>query len=163
MSNRDIPAFDALSGEGLPYSGFGKILPVTPERVMRLKAAIADAQKRVSEGFGFDFHNPAEAPKHLDAIVADMWNTGWDPKTGNVNVFTRDFGLVLTESILGLLGGALMLRAEQDLSHLSIFWVDFKIEAFPFHKVLKCLYRRHGESMASFVAGLAKCVNPNPR
>ena len=77
-----------------------------------------------------------------------------DPHVGNLNLFTRDFGLLLTEATLDLLGGRLVFRLPGDeiYVHNSIFWPG--VEAFPFHKAFKCLTESDGESMAYFVRGV---------
>ena len=90
----------------------------------------------------------------MDQIISEMWDSGWNPETGNINLFARDFGVVLVDAILKSLGGKPIFRSEKDMSHLSIFWANSKLEAFPFHKVLKCLFNRQGESASSFVSSL---------
>jgi hypothetical protein len=74
---------------------------------------------------------------------------------GDLNLFTRDFGLLLLEATLDLLGGRPIFRSPgQDIYvHNSIFWPG--VEAFPFHKAFKCLTEADGESMAYFVRGVA--------
>ncbi|MBN1919224.1 MAG: hypothetical protein JW889_15070 [Verrucomicrobia bacterium] len=96
----------------------------------------------------------------LDKIIDGMWREGWDPDASDINLFVRDFGLVLASSVLSLLGGDLVFRSEEDLSHLSIWWPVFQVEAFPFHKVYKRLYVSQGESIVSFVRGVSTLLNP---
>jgi hypothetical protein len=151
----ETPPFDAIAGQPNPFSGFGQILPNSVELWNRLQKEAADAQQRLQEGFRVKLSSPREVPNELDKLIAGMWESGWDPQSGNVNLFTRDLGCVLTKSILDLLGGLPIFRSETDVSHLSVFWAGAGFEAFPFHKVLKCLYSQHGETMASFMDGIA--------
>jgi hypothetical protein len=90
----------------------------------------------------------------LDGIIERMWETGWDPRVGDLNLFTRTFGLLLIEATLDLLGGRPIFRSPGDdiYVHNSIFWPG--VEAFPFHKAFKCLTESDGESMAYFVRGV---------
>jgi hypothetical protein len=117
------------------------------------------AKHRLEVGFQVKLESAREIPNQLDKINSSMWDSGWNPQGGNVNLFTRDFGCVLTKSILALLGGVLIFRSREDVSHLSILWASSKFEAFPFHKVQKCLHSRYGETMASFMDGIAKQIS----
>lgn len=151
----ETPAFDALAGQSSPFGGFGQILPNFAQLENQFLKEAADAQHRVQEGFRIKLAGRGEIPNELDKIIANMWNSGWNPESGNINLFTRDFGCVLTKAILDLLGGRLIFRSKEDVSHLSIFWANAKLEAFPFHKVLKCIHNRQGETMTNFIDGLA--------
>jgi hypothetical protein len=81
-----------------------------------------------------------------------MWATGWDPGVGDLNLFTRDFGLLLLEATLDLLGGRPVFRSPARI-YTSTMWPG--VEAFPFHKAFKCLTETDGESMTYFVRGVA--------
>jgi hypothetical protein len=154
----ETPPFDAIAGQSNPFTGFGQILPNSVELEEQFQKEAASAKHRLKECFRAVLADPREIPNELDKIITDMWNSGWDPQSGNVNLFTRDFGCVLTMSILDSLGGSLLFRSTEDVSHLSIFWVAAKFEAFPFHKVLKCLYNRQGETIVGFTDGIAKAA-----
>jgi hypothetical protein len=52
--------------------------------------------------------------KQLDGLIEKMWRTGWDPRVGNLNLFTRTFGLLLFEATLDVLGGEPIFRAPGD-------------------------------------------------
>lgn len=100
--------------------------------------------------------NPSTVPRELDDILEEMWKTWWDPRVGDLNLFTFDFGLMLFEATLSLLGGKPVLRSpgsDNVYVHTSIVWPG--VEAFPFHKAFKCLTLEDGESMTYFVRGLA--------
>jgi hypothetical protein len=153
--SHDHVLFDMLTGGRAPYLRFGPIVENSGrlEEDLHQEAAVTRTQLR--EAFGAKLDNSSTIPQELDAIVAEMWNTGWDPGKGNVNLFTRDIGLNLVEATLDLLGGLLVFRDEKNFIHCSIFWRDAKIEAFPFHKAVKCLRNRDGDTMAYFVKGLS--------
>jgi hypothetical protein len=155
LSSHDHMLFDMLTGGHAPYLRFGPLL----ENSVRLEADLhheaAATTTQLRETFGVKLDNPSTVPQDLDAIVAEMWNTGWDPEKGNVNLFAGELGLNLAEAMLALLGGRLVFRDENNFLHCSIFWLDAKIEAFPFHKTVKCLRNRDGDSMAYFVKGLS--------
>ncbi len=155
----EISPFDAIAGQSTPFYGFGQILHGSFELENRFQIEMADAQQRLQEGFQVTMVGPHEIPRQLDKIVGNMWNSGWDSQRGNINLFTHDFGCALAKSILDLFGGVLVFRSREDLSHLSILWADAKLEAFPFHKVLKCLHNRDGETMTSFMSGLAHKIS----
>jgi hypothetical protein len=112
-------------------------------------------RKDVRETFRVKLESSTSIPIELDKIMEKMWATGWDPRVGDLNLFTRDFGLLLLEATLDLLGGRPVFRSpgEDIYVHNSIFWPG--VEAFPFHKAFKCLTETDGESMAYFVRGVA--------
>lgn len=149
------PLFDLLAGMSTPYAGFGARLVEPPAQVAELQAAIAAAHQRLAAGFGRDFTAADAVPGQLDAIVGQMWRGGWSPKTGNVGLFARDFGLALTAAILTANGGEAVIPDERNWTHLSIWWRNAQTEAFPFHTVLKCLLAPDGTSMAYFFRGLS--------
>ena len=155
----EVPPFDALFGQATPFLGFGKILSRPLETEAEFFSAIVDAERRVKDGFRVKLQTPNEVAEELDKIILGMWESGWNPKTGNINLFTFDFGCALTKAILDKLGGQLTFRSSKDTNHLSIIWQNAKLEAFPFHKALKCLHNRYGETMISFINGLANKLN----
>jgi hypothetical protein len=151
----DFPAFDMFSGNATkPYRGFGGVIEDSSKLERELHADAARVREEVRKAFRVRFENSTSIPKELDDIIERMWKTGWDPRVGNLNLFTRDFGLLLIEATLDLLGGRLIFRSPGDeiYVHNSIFWPG--VEAFPFHKAFKCLTETDGESMAYFVRGV---------
>ena len=158
MSIRDIadfPAFDMLSGKATTPSGlFGSVIQDSRELERQLHADAAQVRKEVRETFRVKLESATSIPKELDDIIERMWETGWDPRVGDLNLFTATFGLLLIEATLDLLGGRLIFRPPGDDVdiHNSIFWPG--VEAFPFHKAFKCLTESDGESMAYFVRGV---------
>ena len=112
--------------------------------------------RRCRRHFVPDWSHLSQYQKELDDIIGKMWETGWDPRVGDLNLFTRDFGLLLIEATLDLLGGRPIFRSPgQDIYvHNSIFWPG--VEAFPFHKAFTCLTQTDGESMAYFVRGVGR-------
>lgn len=158
MSIREIPEFPALdmfSGKATtPYRGFGDVIQNTRKLELKLHADAAQVRIGVRKTFHVKLESSTSIPKELDDIIERMWETGWDPRVGDLNLFTRDFGLLLLEATLDLLGGRPIFRSPgQDIYvHNSIFWPG--VEAFPFHKAFKCLTQTDGESMAYFVRGV---------
>jgi hypothetical protein len=158
LSNSDIPdfpAFDMLVGQRTPpFLGFGDVIQDSRELEKKLHADAAQVQSKIRDAFRVKLRSSSSIPKELDAIIEKMWNTGWDPSVGNLNLFTRDFGLLLVKATLDLLGGRLIFRSSDDdfYVHNSILWPG--VEAFPFHKAFKCMTETDGESMAYFVRGL---------
>ena len=153
MSSLKVPQFDLLTGQPGPYEGFGVAVAAEGTRLKRLQAAMEEARQRVEDGFACRLSKQGR-PGDLDSIIGEMWQEGWDPAICNVNLFATDFGLVLTQKILLTLGGRVIIRSPEDPSHLSVHWPTVGVEAFPFHKVLKCLVSREGESTQSFLDGL---------
>jgi hypothetical protein len=154
MSFRDIPLFDMLDNQDGPYPGFGDILTTTKHRDMAYIESLRIAKERVEDCFGFRFSSEKSNTSVLEQIISDMWKEGWDPSTGNINLFTTDYGLLLSNSIQTIVGGSLILRSENDLSHSSLWWPKLKLEAFPFHKVYKRLINEDGESLMLFEKGI---------
>jgi len=152
--SREVPPFDSIKGDSSPYLGFGDILTNSLQLDQKLEIAIIEARNRIEKGFKECLKTQLEVPTQIDSIIKMMWDAGWDPTKGNVNLFTRDFGLVLCGSIIELYGGERIFRTEENMNHFSIFWRKSMFEVFPFHKVLKCLLSETGESMVSFVKGI---------
>jgi hypothetical protein len=137
-----------------PYRGFGGVIQDSSELERQLHADAAQVRKEVRETFRAKLDNAPSVPKELDNIIEKMWETGWDPRVGDLGLFNATFGLLLIEATLDLLGGRLIFRSPGDVVdvHNSIFWPG--VEAFPFHKAFKCLTETDGESMAYFVRGV---------
>jgi hypothetical protein len=158
LSIRDIPnllAFDMRSGKATtPYLGFGNLVRDTHELERQLRADAVQAGEEVRDAFRVRLESSTSVPKELDDIIERMWGTGWDPRVGDLGLFTATFGLLLSEATLDLLGGTPIFRSPGDVVdfHNSIFWPG--VEAFPFHKAFKCLTESDGESMAYFVRGV---------
>jgi hypothetical protein len=151
----DFPAFDMLVGERTtPYRGCGGVIEDSLELERKLHADAAQVRTEIRTTFRVKLHSSSSIPTELDDIIARMWEAGWDPSVGNLNLFTHDFGLLLIEATLDLLGGTLIFRSPGDdvYVHNSILWPG--VEAFPFHKAFKCLTETDGESMAYFVRGV---------
>lgn len=154
MSNVSIPPFDILSGYTAPYEGFGVPLESSSERILKFSIESMEAKKRLEDGFQRQLSGLELISNELDSIAAEMWGQGWDPRKNDINLFTTDFGLVLSQSILERFGGNLVFRSDENINHMSIWWQQKYLEAFPFHKVLKRFYYRDGESIGFFVDGL---------
>jgi hypothetical protein len=154
----DFPAIDMFSGKATaPYRGFGGVIRDSSELERQLHADASQVRRDVRKTFRVKLESSTSIPKELDDIIERMWETGWDPRVGDLNLFTRDFGLLLIEAIeatLDLLGGRPIFRSPgADIYvHNSIFWPG--VEAFPFHKAFKCLTESDGESMAYLVRGV---------
>ncbi len=154
MSSHEIMDFDLFVGRTAPLPSFGPVDDDSKGPERQLRAAAAQVRQQVRDTFDAKLENSSAIPGELDSIIRELWETGWDPQVDNLQLFTRDFGLLLTETTLDLLGGKLVPRSPDNVVHWSIFWADRKVEAFPFHKALKCLTHRDGETMTYFVRGL---------
>ena len=109
MSIRDIPdfpAFDILSGKATtPYHGFGGVVQDSSELERQLHVDAARVREEIRKTFRVRLESSTSIPKELDDIIERMWETGWDPRVGDLNLFTHDFGLLLIVATLDLLGG----------------------------------------------------------
>ncbi len=95
--------------------------------------------------------DPILAAVQLDRIIDSMWEEGWNPAEGDINLFATDFGLALLTTLLTCRQWTLVLRSETDLSHLSLWDRRRRTEYFVFHKILKQLLNQGGESILSLV------------
>jgi hypothetical protein len=158
LSNQipDLPAFDMLVGQAAtpPYPGFGDIVQDPRELEKEFHAKAAEMRQEIRNTFGVKLEGPSSIPKELDDVIEEMWETGWDPRLNDLNLFTRTLGLLLSEAVLELLGGRPIFRRSGNnrYIHDSILWPG--VEAFPYHKVFKCLTKSDGETMAFFVRGV---------
>ena len=157
-SHNEVIDFDLLVGKTPPFLGFGEVIQNSGELEKELHTAADQVRHQIRDTFGAKLDNPSATPKELDDIIQELWETGWDPEVGNLALFTRDLGLLLAEATLDLLGGNLIFRSKSNVIHWSIVWADQDVEAFPFHKALKCLTRWHGETMTFFVIGLGQVL-----
>ncbi len=149
--------------EGKLGSRSGPVVRCSRQREEDLHHDGTLAREELRETFGIGLTNAAEIPSELDAVVATMWNEGWNPQSGNIGLFAGKFGVVLVESILELCGGELIFREDANDNHCSIFWAESKLEAFPFHKTIKCMLEHEGKSMAYFVRSLAAMSRQTPK
>jgi len=132
-SHNEIMDFDLLVGNKTPFLGFGEVIQDSRELEKELHRAADQVRHQIRSTFGAKLDNSSTTPKELDDIAEELWETGWDPEVGNVALFTRDLGLLLTEATLDLLEGRLIFRSASNVIHWSIFWADHGVEAFPFH------------------------------
>lgn len=159
MSNLNIPPFDFLKGQEVPFEGFGDILPDSLTTKNLLQDQIRRAGERVEKGFGLELDDPKKLLVELEKTIDEMWEEGWEPNKGDINLFATDFGLLITKTIRDIFGGKYIFRSENDLTHLSIFWAEKGMEVFPFHKVYKRLIKRSGESLVDFIQGLEQMLD----
>lgn len=158
MSSPNLSHFDLLTGQKESYLGFGNPLPESSGRSSRFDALVDRAVIRVQEGFSVNLADDSVSATRLDSIISEMRDEGWKPESGNVNLFSTDFGLIVTRTLQRLAGGTLVFRSETDLNHTSIYWPTLGIETFPFHKVYKRLNAKEGESLDTFVRGVIRLV-----
>jgi hypothetical protein len=154
VSNHNVPLFDLLKGQNSPYEGFGDVLPDQVENKELIDRLTSEAAERIKEGFGIELSDTNQAVTEIENTIAEMWQEGWNPDEGNVNLFATDFGLVLVELIQQLYAGKTVFRSTSELNHLSIWWSEKGVEVFPFHKAYKRLTLESGENLSSFVQGL---------
>ena len=155
----DFPALDMFVGFPQPYAGFGGVIEHPGNLLKELRANAAQVREDIRRTFHVTLEDPVSTTQQLDRIIAEMWETGWDPQINNLNLFNREFGLLLFDATLDLLGGTPIFRnpgGDQVYVHNSIFWPG--VEAFPFHKAFKCMTHSDGESMAHFIRGVANVL-----
>jgi hypothetical protein len=81
----DFPALDMFSGKATtPYRGFGDVIQDSSELEIKLHADAAQVRKEVQETFGVKLESSTSIPKELDDIIERMWETGWDPRVGDL-------------------------------------------------------------------------------
>lgn len=159
MSPLEVPPPDVLAGEPEPYSGFG---PPQGHAVNDDFLRVVDgARHRVQETFEAVDVEGRPGVETIERVIREMWDEGWDPEQGDVNLFTRDFGSLFMACLSNALGGERIFRSMTDLSHASVFWRKKRLEAFPFHKVYKRLSNREGDSLVFFFDSLKQRVSPN--
>jgi len=154
MSYHKVPPFDLLAHQQEPFDGFGDVLSNTDELEKRLISLAKQAQVKIAKTFEYELLVIGDNSNMLESIITEMWVNGWNPEESDFNLFSTDFGLVLTKTILDIFKGNLIFRSEGDLSHFSIWWPEKQVEVFPFHKVQKRLYEQNGESLDYFIKGL---------
>lgn len=156
MSFRDVPPFDLLTDAEEPFEG-GDV-SATPLIMPRFEEVVSQAAQRVSDTFSVVVPSTLDGATELERIVAEMWNEGWDPEEGDVQLFVRDFGALLARTILSELDGVPIFRSSRDLSHMSVWWPHSKVEAFPFHKMHKRMTHADGDSLTYYVKSLGQLV-----
>jgi hypothetical protein len=156
---RKTPRFDLLEGQETPFEGFGDVLPDSESRESTFADVLEEVLAYVHEVFKVNLDDPCDRPAILERTIAQMWQEGWRPEIGDVNLFTRDFGVILAASMRDLLGGKLVFRSECEMDHLSIWWEGSKLEAFPFHKTYKRLTSQEGESIDFFFRAIRKMLS----
>jgi hypothetical protein len=158
VSFREVPPFDMLTGQPTPYAGFGEALDDSPDLARAFRDTESLARSRVSEMFGLQVGDSLSVAAALERVCRQIWSEGWEPQRGNVNLFVTDFGCVLTQAIRLDLGGLLVFRSPVDLSHVSLWWADKALEAFPFHKVYRRLQSPEGHSLSFFAHRVRQLV-----
>jgi hypothetical protein len=148
--NNKVPSFDLLKNQIEPFSGFGDIIEKSNDLDASFNSAILQAKNRCREIFSISFEDNVRNISEIDKIISHMWCTGWNPEKNDINLFVCDFGLIYSNEILSKYGGEPIYRSKSDLNHFSIYWKNQKIEVFPFHRTLKCLWHRDDESLLGF-------------
>ncbi|MBI1337582.1 MAG: hypothetical protein GC164_11535 [Phycisphaera sp.] len=148
--------FDALRADS-PTELFGPCLEGDSVTLAseHLQAMAALARSQIAEVFGDQIGRGGDGVDGLDRIIADMWDTGWSPASGDLNVFSRDFGVVLAAALLELPHAVAVFRSQRVLDHMSVWLPQNGLEVFPFHKALKCLRDKVGESMGQLYRSVA--------
>ena len=148
--------FDLLKDNNTPTSVFGETFIEQKEEKKNLQLIIEEAERRFTEMF---LGNKKEITiSFLEQTIQRMWNEGWNPQKGNINLFATDFGAILTSMLLKKLKGKLVFRSKTDLNNLSIWWEKNKIEVFPFHKMLKRLSSQEGDDIEYFFNQIEKML-----
>ena len=159
MSKIEIPPFDLITGDAIPFDGFGNIIEDKKNVEIRFLKVLKEVSDRIRDIFNLDLDcENIDVVKDLENIISQMWLEGWDPESGDYNLFSRDFGSILAREIKSQLGGDYIFRSTKRLDYMSIFWKEKKVEAFPFFKVLKRLFNKDGESLTYFFSSLRKMI-----
>jgi hypothetical protein len=162
LSKIDIPPFDIITGDAIPFDGFGNIIEDKKNVGISFIKVLKEVSERIRDIFDLDLDcENIDAVTDLENIISQMWLEGWDPEVGDYNLFTRDFGSILAREIKSQLGGEYIFRSRKRLDYMSIFWKEKKVEAFPFFKVLKRLFNKDGESLIYFFNSLRKMIVDN--
>jgi hypothetical protein len=162
LSKIDIPPFDIITGDAIPFDGFGNIIEDKKNVEISFIKVLKEVSERIRDIFDLDLDcENIDAVTDLENIISQMWLEGWDPEVGDYNLFTRDFGSILAREIKSQLGGEYIFRSRKRLDYMSIFWKEKKVEAFPFFKVLKRLFNKDGESLIYFFNSLRKMIVDN--
>jgi hypothetical protein len=154
----EVPPFDALTGQTAPFAGFGNTEIMGRESPVAFAETVNEATRRLRKGFDVVYTPDVGTIGTIEKIIAQMWDEGWNPSEGNVNLFCTDFGCLVTYALLESLGGNLVFRSRTDLSHASIWWPEKSIEVFPFHATSKRLTIRDGQSLDFFAKGVASLL-----
>jgi hypothetical protein len=161
VSSHDNPVFDALRGGSSPCADFGPRLE--GESVLQnFETVASEAKSRVASIFGVEVDYGDCAAEALEGIVREMWETGWDPTKGSIDLFSTDLGCLLTKSVQQQLGGEVVFRSSRDLSHASIWFPHQRVEVFPFHRVFKRLKSQDGESLVYFLRSVSAMLAEAP-
>jgi hypothetical protein len=148
--------FDLLKGEETPTFIFGNTFIEPKEEMRNLQVVSNEAKRRFVEMF---LGNKKEITiSFLEKTIRKMWEEGWTPQKGNINLFATDFGAILTCLLLKRLNGKIVFRSKTDLNNLSIWWEKKKIEVFPFHKMLKRLSSQEGDDIEYFFNQIEQMV-----
>jgi len=159
LSKIEIPPFDLITGDAIPFDGFGNIIEDKKNVEIRFLKVLKEVSDRIRDIFNLDLDcENIDVVKDLENIISQMWLEGWDPESGDYNLFSRDFGSILAREIKSQLGGDYIFRSTKRLDYMSIFWKEKKVEAFPFFKVLKRLFNKDGESLTYFFSSLRKMI-----
>jgi hypothetical protein len=142
--------FDVWTGLS-PREDFGTIRDVGPD----FRTYVNQVYAQIADSFGGPPWLPGDTPARLDSTIDSMWAEGWSPANGSTALFVRDFGLILASWLHDSLDGRLLSRGSQEIIHLSVWWQDAGIEAFPGHVIAKRLARNDsGVSVVYFVEGI---------
>jgi hypothetical protein len=148
--------FDTLRGDS-PTELLGPRLDgdsVAPA-AQQLRSMAARAESQITEVFGVRLGVGGDGVDGLDRIIASMWDTGWSPESGDLNLFSTEFGVIFAVALLELHCAIPVFRSQRVLDHMSVWLPSNGLEVFPFHKALKCLRDRVGESMGQLYRSVA--------
>src|SRR5690606_34787898 len=136
--------FDTLKGDDSPFRGFGEPTIYDSHGPSAYEGALETAKASAREYFGIGFQEPSNVIAAIEEAISSMWQTGWDPQTGRVDLFVWHFGILVAEALRIKYRGSFVIRDEQDYLRASLWWPEQEVEAFPFHKTYKRLHDRDG-------------------
>jgi len=121
---------------------------------------VEQVRQQVNSTFAVEVDLGLNTPAILDSIIDTMWNTGWSPSETAIDLFARDFGVLLIAFLNTALGGEIVSRGENSVLHLSVWWEEAGFEAFPVHFVTKRLSNPESDSIEFFVEMVRGAVSP---
>jgi len=147
---QEIPLPDSLQGNPAPESDlYGDLLEGADADVAL--AGFSRRAREVLDALNQDDFLPgltwdSEGMSGIDAMIEEMWSTGWNPRKNNLSLFLEHFGLMLAAAMLDVGTTKPVFRSPTNFMHFSLWHEERRWEWFPFHKMAKHLTSPHGES-----------------
>lgn len=156
MNTMEVPPFDALKGDSHPTEICGPVLTGSEHdsALSNFNTMTEQARAAVQEHLKVSISSGINSVESIDRIIVDIWNTGWNPEDGNLNLFVLHFGSLLASAMLKVPGTQPVFRSTTNANHFSVLHSKSGMEYFPFHKLTKCLTESTGESASQMLNDL---------